>query len=130
MYELYVVIQNWLLVQHECLIHVHVSCLVTSNNCTLYCANTYTCIIIYSVYTVYIHVYMYCSHVCAQDLLLSDSEDSESELSDTEQVAQALELHYRKRKRWRKRLRIDPKVREAAVRGAAVWGGCSEGGLQ
>ena len=27
--ELYVVIQNWLLVQHECLIHV--SCLVTSN---------------------------------------------------------------------------------------------------
>ena len=68
--------------------------------------------------------------MCAQDLLLSDSEDSESELSDTEQVAQALELHYRKRKRWRKRLRIDPKVREAAVLWGCSEGGCSEGGLQ
>jgi DNA helicase INO80 len=45
-----------------------------------------------------------------QDLLLSDSEDSESDLSESEQVSLALELHYRKRKRWKKRLRIDPKL--------------------
>ena len=43
--------------------------------------------------------------------MLSDSEDSESDLSESEQVTLALELHYRKRKRWKKRLRTDPKVR-------------------
>ena len=43
MYELYVVIQNWLLVQHKRLLHV--SCLVTSNmHCTIY---THTCTCIY-----------------------------------------------------------------------------------
>jgi DNA helicase INO80 len=45
-----------------------------------------------------------------QDLLLSDSEDSESDLSEGEQVTLAMELHYRKRKRWKKRLRTDPKL--------------------
>jgi hypothetical protein len=42
--------------------------------------------------------------------LLSDSEDSESDLSEGEQVTLAMELHYRKRKRWKKRLRTDPKL--------------------
>ena len=52
-----------------------------------------------------------CVCVFTQDLLLSDSEDSESDLSETEQVALALELHYRKRKRWKKKLRTSPNVR-------------------
>lgn len=45
-----------------------------------------------------------------QDLLLSASEDSESELSETEQLQIMLELQYKRRKKWRKRLKKGHKV--------------------
>ena len=57
MYELYVVMQNWLLVQHECLIHVY--------TCQLLSTNVYTCIC-------HIHVKMYtyiCVRVAADSLI-------------------------------------------------------------
>ena len=46
-----------------------------------------------------------------QDLLLSPSEGSESELSETEQLQIMLELQYKRRKKWRRRLKRDRKVR-------------------
>ena len=45
-----------------------------------------------------------------QDLLLSDSEGVESELSDSEQLQIMMELQYKRKKKWRKRLKRDPKV--------------------
>lgn len=46
-----------------------------------------------------------------QDLLLSPSDGSESELSETEQLQIMLELQCKKRKKWKKRLKRDHKVR-------------------
>ena len=45
-----------------------------------------------------------------QDLLLSNSEGSDSELSDSEQLQIMMELQYKRKKKWRKRLKRDPKV--------------------
>ena len=46
----------------------------------------------------------------AQDLLLSNSEGSDSELSESEQLQIMMELQYKRKKKWRKRLKRDPKV--------------------
>lgn len=45
-----------------------------------------------------------------QDLLLSPSEGSESELSETEQLQMMLQLQFKRRKKWQKRLRHEHKV--------------------
>ena len=47
---------------------------------------------------------------CMQDLLLSASEDSGSELSETEQLQIMLELQYKRKKKWRKRLKSERKA--------------------
>lgn len=41
---------------------------------------------------------------------MSDSDGSESELSETEQLQIMLELQYKRKKRWKKRPKRDPKV--------------------
>lgn len=49
--------------------------------------------------------------VLSQDLLLSGSDDAESDLSDTEQVHILLELQHKRKKVWRKRVKRNPRVR-------------------
>ena len=72
MYNVHIVIQNWLLVQHECLIHVHIhvyiSCLVTSNKCTClhlthnsHHSTTTTCI--YTCTCTYMYMYMHIHYI-------------------------------------------------------------------
>ena len=46
----------------------------------------------------------------SQDLLLSSSDESDSELSETEKIQIMLELQYKRRKKWRKRLKKERKV--------------------
>jgi len=41
---------------------------------------------------------------------LSDTDGVESELSDSEQLQIMMELQYKRKKKWRKRLKRDPKV--------------------
>lgn len=59
------------------------------------------------------NIYVTCCNVLAyytQDLLLSASEDSGSELSETEQLQIMLELQFKRKKKWRKRLKSERKV--------------------
>ncbi len=55
-----------------------------------------------------------------QDLLLSSSEDSESELSEIEQLQIMLELQHKRRKKWTKRLKKEHKVRRPVY----IWFRC------
>ena len=51
-----------------------------------------------------------CDGHMTQDLLLSSSDDAESELSESEQLQILMEVQYKRRKRWRKRMKRNPKV--------------------
>ena len=57
----------------------------------------------------YIFLLVFC-FLLTQDLLLSNSEGSDSELSESEQLQIMMELQYKRKKKWRKRLKRDPKV--------------------
>lgn len=58
------------------------------------------------------YTYILCTYFSLpQDLLLSDTDESESEIGDNDKLQLMLELHYKQKLKWKRRLKRLSKIR-------------------